>query len=161
MPLTEYLKPAGIRVHAGEVGLLYRAPSGGRIYVSKASLKGLDQNLWAILKMGVWELGLSIRANSIDTGAHNFNSRHYKGLAVDIDHVGEGPESWKLATLENRQAMRLYFWLRSAGFRVGERAGGKAVPGIIFGPVGSKYNPSTSTHEHHIHASLPAIYKRK
>jgi hypothetical protein len=161
VPLGEYLQASGVRVRAGETGLLYKAPSGGRIYCSKASVQGIDENLWAVLKMAAWDLGLAFNVNSVDTGIHSPNSRHFRGLAVDINKVGEDAERWEPATLENRSAMRLYFWLRSAGFRIGERAAGQSVPGVLFGAVGHRYNPSGASHAAHLHVSIVARHKKQ
>jgi hypothetical protein len=160
VPIKDYLQASGVRVRAGQTGLVFRSPSGGRIYCSKASVRGLDQNLFAVLKHAVTVTGLSINLNSVDTGKHAPNSRHYKGLAVDINKVGEDADSMEQATLQNKSAMRLYFWLRSAGFQIGERQRGQSVPGVIFGPIGHKFNPSGSPHARHLHASIPQRHKK-
>ncbi len=155
MPASEYLHASGIKVHAGEEGLLYRGT--GRIYCSKASLRGIDSHLFAVLKMAVDQLHLSINVNSVDTGEHAKNSRHYRGMAVDINKVisvGPGEPEWEQATLANKAAMKLFYWLRSAGFCVGERVEGRSVPGLIFGPTHSRYNPTSISHDTHLHVSV-------
>jgi hypothetical protein len=151
VPIETFVHASGIRVHAGQQGLLYQ--NVGKIRVSKASIHGVDQNLWAILKIVVDELAFTINVNSIDTGQHIPNSRHASGRAVDINRVGAVTETPGQATLANAAAMRLVRLLRAHGFHVGE--GAPPRPGLLFGPVHTPLNPTGIDHAMHLHMSIP------
>jgi hypothetical protein len=156
MPLIDFLEPSSVRVHAGETGCIYSKV--GEIWISKASIRGVNANLWGALKHCVDTLGLKIQVNSIDTGEHAPNSRHYQGRAVDINRVDRmpGPQTAPLgrATLGNIEAVRLVSYLLANGFGIGERKRGQSQDGVIFGPPGHKWNPTSSDHHHHIHISI-------
>jgi hypothetical protein len=156
MPLQDFLEPAGTLVHAGETGCVYSKV--GQIWISRAATRGVDANLWGALKHCVDVLGLKINVNSIDTGQHARNSRHYQGRAVDINRVDDvgGPSTAPMihATLANPYAVRLVNYLLANGFGIGERKRGQSQDGVIFGPPGHKWNPTTSDHHHHVHISL-------
>lgn len=158
MPLTDFLNAANQRVHQGETGCVYSKV--GEIWISRASIKGVDANLWGALKHCVDVLGLKINVNSIDTSQeHAPNSRHYQGRAVDINRIDRmpGPTTAPLAraTLGNSDAVRLVNYLLAHGFGIGERKRGTSQPGVIFGPPHSKFNPIAGDHSTHLHVSLP------
>lgn len=150
MPVDQYLVAAGRRRFAGQAGILYA--NVGQLHVSKAPTKGVDENLWAVLKTAVDTLRLALNINSIDTGKHVPTSRHYTGRAVDINKVGAAGTVWRQATLHNSDAMRLVRWLQAHGFRAGE---GGPWPAVIFGPPHSALNPTGVDHSSHLHVSLP------
>jgi hypothetical protein len=157
MALTDFLDPLGTRVHAGVTGCVYEGR--GQIWISTASIRGVDANLWGALKHCVDVLGLKIQVNSIDTGQHAPASRHYQGRAVDINRVEQavgspqGAPSWR-ATTGNTSACRLVSYLLANGFGIGERRRGQSQAGVIFGPPGHQWNPTSSDHHHHIHVSI-------
>lgn len=157
MPLTDFLNASGQRVHAGQVGRVY--DKVGEIWISKASIKGVDANLWGCLKHCVDVLGLKIQVNSTDTGFHVANSRHYQGRAVDINRIDRAPGGpgapTHVAELANVEALRLVNYLLAHGFGIGERKRGTSQPGIIFGPPGHRFNPTLLEHSTHLHVSLP------
>jgi hypothetical protein len=156
MPLADFLEPSGVRVHAGETGCVYERV--GQIWISKASIRGVDSNLWGALKHCVDVLGLKINCNSLDTGRHAVNSRHYQGRAVDINRIDKagGPQGSPMvqATTSNPWAVQLVSYLLANGFGVGERRSGQSQDGVIFGPPGHKWNPTKSDHHHHVHLSI-------
>jgi hypothetical protein len=151
VPIEAFLHASGIRVHAGQQGLLYH--NVGEISVSRASVHGVDQNLWAILKIVVDHLALTVNVNSIDTGQHVVHSRHASGRAVDINRVGAVTQTPGQATLANAAAMRLVRHLQEHGFHVGE--GAPPRPGLLFGPVHTPLNPTGIDHATHLHMSIP------
>ena len=157
MPIQDFETASGNRIMAGKKGLVYS--STGQIHFVNAPVKGIDQNLWACLKIAVDQTGLFIRVNSVDTGAHVPGSRHYQGRAVDIDQVvragvdlGRLPASLSSANLTNREAAKFYRYLRENGFHIGE---GRPWPAVIWGPPHSHINPTSINHSTHIHVSLP------
>ena len=152
MPLTDFLNASNLRVHAGEAGRIYSKT--GEIWISKASLKGIDSSLWGALKHCVDVLGLGIQINSIDTGHHVKNSRHYQGRAVDINRIWNMGGPMKLAELANVEALKLVNYLLANGFGIGERKSGNVQCGIIFGPPHSKWNPTSIDHSTHLHVSV-------
>lgn len=152
MPLTDFLEASGKCVHAGETGCLY--DSKGQIWVSKAAIKGVDTNLWGALKHCVDVLGIKVNINSIDTGKHAYNSRHYQGRAVDINKVSLVSHPFQQAMLDNVEALRLVNYLLANGFKVGERNKWGSHSGILFGPIKSKYNPTLVEHSTHLHLGL-------
>jgi hypothetical protein len=50
--------------------------------------------------------------------------------------------------------VRLVSYLLANGFGIGERKRGQSQDGVIFGPPGHKWNPTSSDHHHHIHISI-------
>ncbi len=150
MPLTDYLTASGQRVHGGQQGLVYS--NAGRIWISTPAHIGIDSNLFACLKICVDILHLSINVNSIDTGQHSLNSRHYTGRAADINKVGPILGSQQQATLTNPHAQRLVHYLMANGFRAGE---GGPWASILWGPIHTSLNPSSINHSTHLHCSVP------
>ena len=154
MPIADFLAASGVRVHAHEIGLLYA--SEGSLWVSKPAIRGIDSHLFACLKIACDECQLALNVNSIDTGEHAPNSRHYQGRAVDINKVVVSGQSFKAtgaqATLENPRALKLLHYLLAQGFRIGE---GGAWPGLFFGPPHTRYCPIAVDHSRHLHVSLP------
>ena len=159
MPLSDFRVGSGQRVHAGKKGKLYPPPGkvggGGAIYVSRAAVRGPDAHLWAALKVAVDVLDLAIQVNSIDTGQHSPNSRHYAGLAVDINKVGERRDSWQQATMTNPFAVELVDLFLHAGWQIGE--GDPFRAGILLGPPRTKWNSSGIDHSTHLHLSLARL----
>jgi hypothetical protein len=156
MPLSQFRYASGQKVHAGDSGKVYPPPGsaggGGAIYVSRPAPHGIDANLWGALKVCVDQLDLSINCNSLTTGKHSEGSRHYAGLAADINKIGPSPGQWKQATLGNASAVRLVRYLLANGWSVGE--GDPTRPAILFGPVGHSWNPSRVDHSTHLHVSV-------
>lgn len=152
MPLSDYLVASGERLLAGKTGVVYE--NVGRITVTHAARVGVDQNLFACLKIAADQLALWLNVNSIDSGEHVKNSRHTFGRAVDINQVTPvgTKEPWQ-ATPANSQAERLVLYLLAHGFHVGERRPWAA---LLFGAVGTRYNPSPVDHGTHMHVSLPS-----
>ena len=157
MPLTDFLEASGKCVHAGVTGCLYESRAG-EIWVSKAAIKGVDANLWGALKHCVDVLGIKVNINSIDTGKHAYNSRHYQGRAVDINKIDRMDAGIAAPThqamLDNVEALRLVNYLLANGFKVGERNKWGSHSGILFGPIKSKYNPTLVEHSTHLHLGL-------
>ncbi len=150
MPISDYLRATGVLIHAGETGVLYS--NVGRIIVAKAAIRGIDQNLWACLKIAVDHLKLDVNVNSIDTGQHVQNSRHYQGRAADINKFSVvGDETPDQAMLTNPKALQMVEYLLIEGFHVGE---GKPWAAILFGPPRTRWNPSRIDHTTHLHVSL-------
>lgn len=143
----------------GKQGGVWFDADGGKIVCLTPPNKGIDSHLFGVLKVVVVQLHLVIHLTSVDTGGHVRNSRHYYGRAVDIGsvyHHGPGvPE--RAATLDNSDAVEMVHYLLEHGFKVGE---GKPTPAIIFGPPGTKWNPTRIEHAHHLHCSLP-VKRRK
>lgn len=160
MPVDDYVVASGVRVHDNESGRLYH--NVGELFVDHASIRGIDSHLWAVLKICADQLEYRIRLSSIDTGLHVRNSRHYQGRAADIWFVapagGEvGPNGGLgkgKANTNNPYANRLVAYLLDHGFHAGERHGRVSVPGILFGPVGTRWNPSRVNHDDHLHVSV-------
>jgi hypothetical protein len=150
MPVEEYLTASGRRVHGGEAGVVYSET--GTILFHRAPVKGIDENLFAVLKIAVDQMGLYLVISSIDTGHHVPGSRHYDGRAADISRVGSSSRTVKSAGLSNPFASRLATYLQRHGFRVGE---GGPWPGLLWGPVQSPLNPTSIPHDTHLHCSLP------
>lgn len=152
MPLADFLNASGNRIMKGMKGEVYS--NVGQIYFEKAPKIGIDANLWACLKIAVDQTGLAIEVNSIDTGEHVKNSRHYQGRAVDIHIVvraGNELSQHANAYLTNGEASKFYHYLLEHGFNVGE---GKAWPAVIWGPVHTHTNPTGIDHQNHLHVSL-------
>lgn len=156
MPLTDFLNASGQRVHAGETGCVYNRV--GQIWISRASVKGVDANLWGALKHCVDVLGLKINVNSVDTGGHVANSRHYQGRAVDINRIDRVGSPFvapsHVAELANVEALMLVNYLLAHGFGIGERKRNQSQPGVIFGQPGYKWNPTSLDHSTHLHVSI-------
>lgn len=155
MPIESFLKAGPTRVHAGEVGLIYGPAQGGkgRIYISKGAVHGINDSLWAVLKIAVDTLGIGLNINSIDTGKHVPTSRHYDGRAVDINQVWEvGSDHRTQATTGNPCAVRLLRLLAAHGFAVGHENGPHAA--VLLGPCGGEWNQTEVDHSTHMHVSV-------
>jgi len=150
VPISDYLRASGTRVHAGETGQVYL--NVGKIAISKASIRGMDANLFAVLKIVVDQLTLSINVNSVDTGQHAKGSRHYVGRAVDINKISRmGDTTPDQAMLTNLLAREMVEYLLAEGFHVGE---GKPWAAVLFGPPRTRWNTSKADHTTHLHMSL-------
>ena len=162
MPVTDYLEPSG-RFTKKARGLAYRA--SGIIWVKRGTHgQGVDEHLWAILKLMADQLRIAIAVSSLNTGTHSPNSRHFWGLAADLSRLAEYDSSLGLmereveslleknpVTMRNPQEPRIVSWLLRNGFQAGE---GRPRPAFLYGPPRSRYNPSTVDHTDHIHISL-------
>lgn len=141
---------------------------GNLVSQGQASLRGLpgitvdepvatshaDSRLRDALQQALADPALSIRSIRISDAARDANetvgarnSRHKRGKAIDIDLV-----DGKSATLGNPAAVKLAEWLIARGFGPGERTG---QPGLLFGPVGTRWNSSSFDHSTHLHFSVP------
>src|SRR5207237_4942227 len=80
------LHPSGVLRFAGKAGRWYTGR--GVIDCLRAPLRGVDANLFGVLKAIVDTLGLVIVIASVDTGAHVKGSRHYQNRAVDLGLIG-------------------------------------------------------------------------
>lgn len=150
MPIADYLRATGVRVHGGEVGEVYK--NVGKITFARAPIKGADENLFACLKIAADQLKLWIGCSSIDTGTHTKGSRHYTGRAADISEVTPMTDSSpNAAFLTNSDAVRLVTYLLEEGFHVGE---GKPWAAVLFGPPRSRWNSSIVDHRDHVHVSI-------
>lgn len=150
MPVSDYLRASGVRIKPGVTGEVYE--NVGRITISKAATRGMDQNMFAVLKIVVDQLKLSVQINSIDTGLHSPGSRHYVGRAVDINKISDvGDSTPDQAMLNNPKAIQMVEYLLAEGFHIGE---GKPWAAILFGPPRTRWNPSRSDHVNHLHMSL-------
>ena len=83
MWLNGFRIASGVGVHARKEGLLY--DEIGRIVVSPASPHGVDENLWACLRIAVDHLGLAIGLHAPDP---------HRGRAVGIHRIGKEEEQW-------------------------------------------------------------------
>jgi hypothetical protein len=83
-PKTGWTAPMGTPVHPGETGLLYNEI--GRIAMSRASLHGVDADLWERLRRAVDQLRLVIDLNAVDgarpSGADPQGRPGRRGLAA-------------------------------------------------------------------------------
>lgn len=157
MPISDYLRATGILILAGEEGQVYL--NVGKIAITKPAIRGMDQNMFACLKIAVDALKLSIQVNSIDTGFHSVRSRHYTGRAVDINKISVmGDTTPDQAMMTNKHAREMVEYLLAGGFHIGE---GKPWAAILFGPPRTRWNPSTSDHTAHLHLSLAPKPRKK
>ncbi len=130
-------------------------PNAGNIHVQdRESERHTDQRLLNDLTQALTELGLTVTitdaARSAHAGYGAKNSRHIQGKALDIGLV-----NGKTASLANPDAVRLVQWFISRGYVTegGGHSGGHAA--FLFGPIGSRWNPSGFDHSTHIHLSVP------
>lgn len=150
MPISDFLRATGVLVKKDESGELYE--NVGRITVTNAAIRGVDQNLWAVLKICADELALWLNIISFDTGAHAKNSRHYTGRAADVNKITPITDTTaNQAMLTNKDALRVVEYLLAGGFHVGE---GQPWAAILFGPPRTRFNSSTVDHTNHLHCSL-------
>lgn len=149
MPIEEFQRGSGIRVHAGEAGTVYE--NVGRLVFRKAAIKGIDQNLFAAFKIVADQHGLVIVSSSIDTGKHTTGSRHYLGCAADIVEVYPVGGTPLPATLANPHCIVMVEAFHAAGWRWGE---GGPWGGVLIGPAMSERNRSKINHLDHCHVSV-------
>jgi len=156
MPLAEFRYASGHKVHAGDKGRVYPPKGyvggGGVIYVLRAAIHGPDANLWGALKVASDDLNVTLQVNSFDTGTHSPNSRHYAGLAADINKMGDKRSTWQQVTMNNRFAVEFVDLFLAAGWRIGE--GDPTRAGILLGPPHSRWNPTGIDHTTHLHLSI-------
>lgn len=153
--IASLLHPSGVLRFARMKGIWYsRADQGGGVIeCSRAPLMGIDGSLFGLLKVLVDQLHLHIVINSVDTGRHALDSRHYLHLAVDINKIAHVGEPLAQVTILNEHALAVVHWLLGHGFQIGEGPHNPG-PGVLLGPVGSAFNPSSSDHSGHLHCSL-------
>lgn len=148
--IADYRRGSGQRVLAGQAGLVFA--DEGEIWFLRPPRVGCDLHLWAATKAAANALKLRIRVRTVDSASvHVPNSRHYIGCAEDIDLVAEMGDPWRTATLQNPACMKLHRWYRDNGWAIGEPSGR---PGLILGPVRSRYNPTRINHATHLHVSV-------
>lgn len=154
MDLTPYLQASGERILKGVTGKVHGGK--GEIFIAKAAVIGIDRHLMALQMAVVDELGIAMSLNSLDTGQgeHVPGSRHFDGRADDCNLMGAKGGPLMPATLLNRYTKRYVELLLAHGFRAGE---GGPHAAILWGPVGTQYNPSKKSHLTHVHTS---IFKR-
>ena len=111
--------------------------------MSPASSHGVDENLWACLRIAVDQLGLAISLHAPDPD---------RGRAVTIRKIGKEGRVWHPATLANPDALRLAEYLRRHGFHVGEDGEG---PTLRLGPPHTALNPTPGDHAQQLVVSLP------
>jgi len=141
MWLNSFLIAAGVGIHARKEGVLY--DEIGRIVVSPASPHGVDEHLWACLRIAVDHLRLVIDLHVPDP---------HRGRAVVIGKIGKEGGAWHPATLANPDAIRLAEYLRVYGFHAGEDGEG---PALRLGPPHTALNPTPGDHAQHLWVSLP------
>lgn len=148
--IEDYRVGIGKRVLAGVDGLMYAGE--GQIHFYRPPRVGIDLALWAALKAAVDVLEIRLRVREIDAASvHVRNSRHYIGCAADIDLCAYMGDPWKTATLENGALLKLHGWYRKHGWAIGEPSGR---PGLILGPVHTRFNPTGINHRTHMHVSV-------
>lgn len=151
MPIREFLKASGTRIRGGDSGIVYHGVAG-RVVFRRAPERGIDLQLFGLLKHLVEALGISIHVSSVDTGKHAPRSRHYAGCAVDIIELAVGFRDWQECRAGNDLVEQLLRYLEKGGFAHGE---GRPAPAVLFGPPGSTWNRSPVDHQDHIHLSIP------
>lgn len=149
--LSGYLKASGVRINGGKEGVWYD-DGKGKITCVKAPVVGIDSHLLTLTEDVVSDLGLSLTINSVDTGQHVPDSRHYDGRAEDIDELHPYGSDPIPVTLANPHAVAFVDHLIANGFTAGHENGPYAA--VLFGPVGTKWNMTDVPHEHHIHVSV-------
>lgn len=152
MPASDFKYASKQSVHGGEKGLVYA--NVGRLYFVRGCATGVDANLFAVLKILVDEHALALNVNSLCTGKHSKNSRHYAKpcIAADCNRVGLTKETWQPFTVANPHGRKLVEYLIEQGWMVGE--GSPSRPGLLLGPPKSALNPSQIDHSTHLHFSL-------
>src|SRR5207253_3170414 len=111
MPL--FLNGSGLRIWRGKSGLLYAGK--GQVWVSYAPRLGVDSHLITDVKTMSDALELRLWINSTDGGGHVPGSRHYRGLAVDIDQIAPAGKSWRPVLTDNHEARMLVRYLVAQG----------------------------------------------
>jgi hypothetical protein len=112
----------------------------------------IDGQLLEELKTALQELGITCgifsalrRGSGVGAGSR---SRHNRGKALDID-----PINGRDAALHNPDAVRLVEWFIAHGYHPGSELPGKR--GLLFGPVGHRWNKTQYNHDNHLHISIP------
>ena len=141
MWLNGFLIASGAGIHARKEGVLY--DEIGRIVVSPASSHGVDEHLWACLRIAVDQLGLVIRLSAPDP---------HRGRAVVIGQIGKERGVASPATLANPDALRLAEYLRVHGFHASED---EEKPALRLGPPHTALNPTSGDHAQQLVVSLP------
>lgn len=150
MPLSDFRFGTGELVHAGKKGRVYS--NVGQIYVTRPAKAGFDANLFGALKVIVDSLKIAINVNSVDTGRHSTNSRHYDHRAVDTNKVRKiGNKSWQQQAQSNRLSIAIVNLALENGWHIGE---GGNFPGVLLGPPWSTFNPTAFDHATHLHLSI-------
>lgn len=144
------LKASRVLILQGVAGAVYT--HAGQILFDHAPVRGIDANLLRVLEAAVDDLGIVIRVSSVDSQPHVEGSRHHDGTAVDIDRIGRVSDPLKIADLANYEARQLVAWLIEKGFTAGREDIDS--PAVLFGPIGTKWNQTRSSHLHHLHVSL-------
>jgi hypothetical protein len=152
MPASDYRYRSGQAVHAAEKGQVYA--NMGRIFFVRGCQTGLDANLFATLKICVDEFKVALNVNSLCTGKHSKNSRHYAKpcLAADCNRIGPTRATWQPFTEYNPYGIKMVEYLLQQGWMVGE--GDPARPGLLLGPPRTKWNSSSIDHSTHLHLSI-------
>lgn len=148
---AELLHPSYRRRFAGRAGTWYH--QRGLIECLRAPYKGVDENLFGILKVVADTLALQLVISSVDTNRHATHSRHYVGLAVDLWQIGPVDGRLQIASPRNPEAVAVVEFLLARGF---EPAEGRTNPGpaVLLGPPRTRYNRSPADHDDHLHLSL-------
>lgn len=155
MPLSDFRRGTGERVHQGQTGVVYQHLGAVRFLI--APHIGIDASLFAALKWLADDLRIVIVAGSIDTGKHVEHSRHSVGCAADlVEMYREGQEPLPV-TLANPYAKQVVRACLGAGWHIGE---GGDFPGIILGPPHSDFNPTETEHRTHCHISVARPFAR-
>jgi hypothetical protein len=140
MGLEKFVQASGVCVHAREEGVVY--DDGGRIVVSHAGLHGVDEHLWACLRIAVDQLFLVINLSAVaDDGA-----------SVTIGKVGPADRVGAPVTVDNPDAIRLVEYLRAHGFGVGEEG---PQPCLLLGPSQTLLNPTEVDYSQQLVVTLP------
>lgn len=156
MPLADFKYGTGELLHGGEAGRLYS--NVGQIYVSRAGVKGFDANLFGALKVIVDTLRVKINVNSIDTGTHSPNSRHYANRAIDSNKIARvGKADWQQQTATNPLSLDFMRLCLDSGWHIGE---GGNWPGVLLGPPFTVFNPTPYDHATHLHMSIARPWAR-
>lgn len=152
MPASDYRYASGQAVKAGEKGQVYQ--NVGRLYYQRGCSSGVDAHLHAVLKILVDEHAVALNVNSLCTGKHSKNSRHYAKpcLAADCNKVGKTKATWQPFTVHNPDGQRIVEYLLDNGWLIGE--GEPTRPGLLLGPARSRWNPTSIDHSTHLHMSI-------
>lgn len=147
MPL--YLQGSGLRIWPGQSGLLYAGH--GQLWLAYPPRQGLDSHLVTDLKLACDTLALRLWINSTDGGQHVIGSRHYRGLAVDIDQIAPATKAFRSVTIDNHEARMLVRYLVAQGFKHYEQGDW---PAVLLGPPFSEFNQTSVPHNGHLHISV-------
>lgn len=148
--IKQYEIGSGHRILAGKMGTLYSGKRGS-IIVAKAAVVGIDDHLWMVAQILVEQMGFCMLINSIDTGTHAPDSRHFVGCAFDTDMIGVDHTHLRAVNVLSSLAVQAATWLHSQGFEYHEMGPHAAV---LLGPVHSSMNETGSSHVGHMHISI-------